>query len=80
MSHLSMTFPGRLGSISLEARDLEEVLLRFQEFKALVENQTRKKIKVLRSDNGGEYTSRAFDEYCRQEGIKRQLTVAMLHD
>ena len=26
-------------------------------------------------DNGGEYTSHAFDEYCRQEGIKRQLTV-----
>ena len=40
-----------------------------------MENQTRKKIKVLRSDNGGEYTSRAFDDFCRQEGIKRQLTV-----
>ena len=40
-----------------------------------MENQTGKKIKVLRSDNGGEYTSRAFDEYCRQEGIKRSLTV-----
>ena len=59
----------------LRSKRSEEVLLRFQEFKALVENQTGKKIKVLRSDNGGEYTSRAFDEYCRQEGIKRQLTV-----
>jgi hypothetical protein len=29
-----------------------EVFDRFQGFKALVENQTRKKIKVLRSDNG----------------------------
>ena len=29
---------------------------RFQEFKAIVENQTWKKIKVLRSNNKGEYT------------------------
>ena len=50
-------------------------MLQFQEFKALVENQIGKKNKVLRSDNGGEYTSHAFDEYCQQEGIKRQLTV-----
>ena len=50
-------------------------MLRFQEFKALVENQTGKKIKVLRLDNGGEYTSHAFGEFCRQEGIRRQLTV-----
>jgi 5'-3' exoribonuclease 2 len=34
-----------------------EVFKRFQEFKALVENQTRKKIKVLWSENGGEYAS-----------------------
>jgi hypothetical protein len=30
----------------------DEVFIRFQEFKALVEKQTGKKIKVLRSDNG----------------------------
>jgi hypothetical protein len=35
-----------------------EVFTRFQEFRALVENQSRKKIKVLRLDNGGEYSSR----------------------
>ena len=35
-----------------------QVFKRFQEFKSLVENQTRKRIKVLRSDNGGEYSSR----------------------
>ena len=40
-----------------------------------MENHTGNKIKVLRLDNGGEYTSCAFDEYCRQEGIKRQLTI-----
>jgi hypothetical protein len=47
---------------------------KFQEFKALVENQTRKKIKVF-SDNGGEYTSKEFNIFCRQAGIKEELTV-----
>jgi hypothetical protein len=32
----------------------DEVLSRFVEFKALVENQTSKKIKALRSNNAGE--------------------------
>jgi transposase InsO family protein len=48
---------------------------RFQEFKALVENQTRKKIKVLRTDNGGEYTSKEFMDFCAKEGIMRELIV-----
>ena len=48
----------------LRSKNLKEVLLWFQEFKALLENQTGKKIKVLRSDNVGEYTSHAFDEFC----------------
>ena len=37
-----------------------EVFERFLEFKTLVENQTGKKIQVLRTDNGGEYTSNEF--------------------
>jgi hypothetical protein len=53
-----------------------EVFMRFQEFKALVENQTGKKIRCLRSDNGGEYTSNDFDDYCAREGIRREMTVA----
>jgi hypothetical protein len=36
-------------------RKKSEVFDRFKEFKALVENQTEKKIKVLRTDNGGEF-------------------------
>lgn len=35
-----------------------EVFENFQEFKAKVDNLTKRKIKVLRSDNGGEYTSK----------------------
>ena len=47
-----------------------EVFERFREFKTLVENQTGKKIRVLRIDNGGEYNSNEFMEYCSAEGIK----------
>jgi hypothetical protein len=53
----------------------DEVFSRFREFRALVENQTGKKIKVLRSDNGGEYTSNEFKNFCKEARIKRELTV-----
>ena len=59
----------------LKSKKSEEVLQRFQEFKALVENQTGRKIRVLRSDNGGEDTSKEFDGFCKKEGIRRQLTI-----
>ena len=38
-----------------------EVFKKFKEFKALVENQTGKKIKVLRTDNGGELCEKEFE-------------------
>ena len=59
----------------LRSKKSELVLRVFQGFKALVEKQTGRKIRMLRSDNGGEYTSKEFDAFCRQEGIQRQLTV-----
>jgi transposase InsO family protein len=46
-----------------------------QEFKPLVENQTSKKIKLLRSYNIGEYTSKEFESFSRDVGIKRQLII-----
>ncbi|KAG2399616.1 Retrovirus-related Pol polyprotein from transposon TNT 1-94 Protease [Vigna angularis] len=48
----------------------------FKEFKAQVELETGKMIKCLRTDNGGEYTDGDFLAFCKQEGIKRQFTVA----
>eukprot|EP00253_Pinus_taeda_P027346 PITA_27346 len=47
--------------------------LRFCEFKALVEKEFGKKIKALRSDNGGEYVSQQFKDFCATEGIKWEL-------
>ena len=52
-----------------------EVFHVFKQFKALVENQCNLSIKDLRSDNGGEYTSSQFVEFCNSTGIERQLTL-----
>jgi hypothetical protein len=52
----------------------DEVFSKFKEFKALIENLCERKIKILRSDNGGEYTSKEFVNFCKDVGIKRELT------
>ena len=45
------------------------------EWKAQVELESSLKLKVLRTDNGGEYTSTEFNEYLKREGIKHELSV-----
>ena len=52
-----------------------EVLDKFKEFVNLAENVTGQRVKVLRSDNGGEYGSKEFIEFCKSRGIKKQITV-----
>ena len=42
-----------------------KVFERFLEFKAIVENQADRKIKVLRTDNGGEFYGKEFDQFCK---------------
>jgi hypothetical protein len=51
-----------------------KVFDQFKDFKALVENQTKKKIKVLRTDNGGEFCGNEFEEFCKKCGITRHKT------
>jgi hypothetical protein len=48
-----------------------EVFDRFKEFKALVENQTEKIIKVLRIDNGREFCGNEFEKFCKKCSIAR---------
>ena len=48
---------------------------KFKEFKAEVERQTGKLIKILRSDRGGEYLLGEFKDYLVHHGIVSQLTV-----
>eukprot|EP00253_Pinus_taeda_P030219 PITA_30219 len=53
-------------------KNKSELFDRFKEFKAPVENETEKKIKALRIDNGGEFCSKEFEEFCKKCGIARQ--------
>lgn len=48
----------------------DQTFAKFCEFKALVEKESRKKIKALRRDKGGEYVSKEFKEFCAAKGIK----------
>ena len=50
-----------------------EVFSHFLEFEELVEKQSGFKILTLRTDNGGEYRSNEFLNYCRKNGIKREF-------
>jgi hypothetical protein len=53
-----------------------EAFIIFKYFKSLVEKETRSCIKSLRTDRGGEFTSQEFNQFCKENGIKRQLTAA----
>ncbi|BBG98496.1 hypothetical protein Prudu_007914 [Prunus dulcis] len=53
----------------------DEVLKIFLKWKKMIETQSGRKIKTLRSDNGGEYKSDPFLKVCQDEGIVRHFTV-----
>jgi hypothetical protein len=52
-----------------------ESFQKFKKWKVLIENQSGRKIKKLRTDNGVEFCSHEFDLFWRQEGIARHHTV-----
>lgn len=53
--------------------DVKEAFLKY---KALIENQTEYRIKVLRTDNGLEYCGTEFTQEIERSGIRRERTVA----
>ena len=57
-------------------RAKSEVFAKFRDFEVLIRNKYIKTIKILRSDNGGEYLSTEFDQFLKSKGIEKQLTVA----
>jgi transposase InsO family protein len=42
----------------------------------MVENEMDSRIKCLRYDNGGDFTSKEFMDYCNMHEIKRLFSVA----
>ncbi|OWZ09992.1 hypothetical protein PHMEG_00017221 [Phytophthora megakarya] len=51
-----------------------EMTDKFAEFILLFENQTQCRDKVIRIDNGGEYTDKQLTQVCLQHGISRQAS------
>ena len=51
----------------------DQVLDAFKEYQASVKRETRKKLKCICTNNGGEYCG-PFDAYCRKQGIMHQKT------
>ena len=52
-----------------------ETFGKFQEFKTMVENESNKKIKTLRTNNGGEFIKFFFNTYLSKHGIQHQKIV-----
>eukprot|EP00253_Pinus_taeda_P016039 PITA_16039 len=61
-------------STGLPKEKKDQTFTKFCDFKVLVKKESGKKIKALRSDNGGEYLSQEFKDFCVVEGIKQELT------
>ena len=49
-----------------------EVFEQLKIWKELIENQSGKKIKVLRTDNGKEYVNKNLQQLCEESGIQMQ--------
>nr|GFB38600.1 zinc finger, CCHC-type [Tanacetum cinerariifolium] len=46
----------------------------FKEFRRQIEMELRMRLRMLRTDRGGEFTSNEFTKYCKENWIARQLT------
>src|ERR1044072_9168661 len=52
-----------------------EAFVKFKQWKTLIEKQTGRQIKRLRTDNGLEFCSGEFEKFCKDHGIARHYTV-----
>ena len=56
-------------------KDKSEAFSAFKEWKVMIENQTKKKVKKLHTNNGMEFCSNEFKSYCKSQGIVRHYTI-----
>ena len=55
-------------------RSKSKVLEKFVQLVKFAETQTGRRIKVIRSDNGGEYVSNKFAAFCREQRTRPSST------
>ena len=55
-------------------KEKSEAFQKFKWYLVGVEKETRKKLKYLRSDRGGEFISNELNDFCIERGIKRQVS------
>ena len=53
----------------------DQVFEKFLDWKAMVERSTGRKLKAIRTDNGGEFTSKELETHLTAEGVRHELTV-----
>ena len=63
----------KVWAYSLRSKD--KALTVFSQWLAKVENKTGQRVKTLRSEKRGKYTSQAFKQYLSEKGIWHQKTV-----
>ena len=44
----------------------DEIFRKLKEFKSLIENHSERRIKTLRIDNGGDYTSKSLNPFAKR--------------
>ena len=54
----------------------DEVFREFKDWKTMIEKQTGKQVKKLRTDNGLEFVKDEFTSFCKRLGIVRHRTYA----
>jgi transposase InsO family protein len=62
----------KVSVFALKTKD--QVLDVFKAFHMKVERETKRQLKCVRADNGGEYRG-SVEEYCRSHGIRLEKTV-----
>ena len=60
--------------MALLAKTKYEVFTFFQAFHAMVQTQFSSKIKILCSDNGGEFINQRFQAYFQQHGLLHETS------
>lgn len=73
-------YTGYMWQIPLKDKSSQSILTEFQRVDNLVENQFKRRIRTLHSDNGGEYSNKLMDAYLKSRGIVHHTIAPHRHE